>query len=164
MAQSDYLLVFDPQVKGESRDHQYKDAIEIDSWSFTGHNTSTHGTGGGGGAGKVVLGDLQLQKKAVDLASATLFERLCDGKHMKTATLHCRKKSGDQALEFLELKLTDVTISSISLGGHGSASGVSESVSLGFSKIEYKYTEQKDDGTKGAGVNVGWDLKQNKAA
>jgi type VI secretion system secreted protein Hcp len=164
MAVSDYLLEFQPKLKGESQDHQYKDAVEIDSWSWSGHNASTHMHGSGGGAGKVSLGDFQLSKSIVDTATVTLFLNLCTGKHFDKAILHCRKKTGDdgKALEYLTIEMNKVTVSSVSLGGHGSATGVSESVSLAFEEIKLKYTQQNADGTKGSSVGEGWNLAQNK--
>ena len=166
MAVSDYLLEFEPKLKGESEDHQYKDAIEIDSWNFNGHNASTHQFGTGGGAGKVSLGDLQLSKSIVDMATVTLFLNLCTGKHFSKATLHCRKKTGDdgKALEYLKIEMKDVTVSSVSLGGHGSATGVSESFALAFASIKLKYTQQNRDGTKGSSVEEGWDVSKHQKA
>jgi len=166
MAISDYLLEFEPKLKGESQDHQYKDAIEIDSWSFTGHNASTHMHGSGGGAGKVSLGDLQCSKSIVDTATVTLFLNLCTGKHFSKAILLCRKKTGHDgnALEYLTITMEDVTVSSISLGGHGSATGVSESFSIAFTQLKLKYTQQNKDGTKGSSSEEGWNVAQNKKA
>jgi type VI secretion system secreted protein Hcp len=169
MAVSDYLLELKgPQVKGESIDKQFKDAIEIDSWSFSAHNASTHQFGTGGGAGKVSLGDIQLSKSIVDAATVTLFSMLCKGTHVKEAVLHCRKKaggkSGDEQVEFLKMTMKNVTVSSLSLGGHGSATGVSESVSLAFEEIKFEYTQQKEDGTKGSVVQGGWNVAKHAEA
>jgi type VI secretion system secreted protein Hcp len=169
MAVSDYLLELKgPQVKGESQDSQYKESIEIDSWSWSAHNASTHQFGSGGGAGKCSLGDLQLSKSIVDSATVTLFQMLCKGTHVNEAILHCRKKAGgtkgDEQVEFLKITMKKCTVSSISLGGHGSATGVSESISLAFEEVKFEYTQQKEDGTKGAVVQGGWNVAQNKAA
>jgi type VI secretion system secreted protein Hcp len=169
MAVSDYLLVLEgPKVKGESIDKQFKDAIEIDSWSWSGHNASTHHHGVGGGAGKVSLGDLQMSKSIVDNATATLFSMLCKGTHVKEATLHCRKKAGgkegSEQVEFLKITMKNCTVASLSLGGHGSATGVSESMSLAYEEIKFEYTAQKEDGTKGATVSGGWNMAKNAEA
>jgi type VI secretion system secreted protein Hcp len=165
MAVSDYLLELNgPKVKGESQDDQYKEAIEVDSWSLSAHNASTHQHGSGGGAGKVSIGDLQLSKSIVDCATATLFDKLCCGDHIKEAILHCRKKTGNEgkAHEYLKIKMKMVTVSSLSLGGHGSASGVSESLTLAFEEIVIEHCEQKRDGTKGSVTTGGWNVAQNK--
>jgi len=169
MAVSDYLLELKgPQVKGESQDKQYKDSIEVDSWSWSGHNASTHRFGSGGGAGKCSLGDLQLSKSIVDSATVTLFGMLCKGTHVKEATLHCRKKGGgkegSEQVEFLKISMKNCTISSLSLGGHGSATGVSESVSIAYEEIKFEYTMQKEDGTKAGSTPFGWNVSKNAEA
>ena len=102
MAVSDYLLeIKGPDLKGESQDDQFKESIHLDSWSWTGTNSSMHHVGAGGGAGKVMHGDMQCQKY-LDKASIILFDKLNCGDHFKEAILHCRKKTGNdgKALEF----------------------------------------------------------------
>jgi type VI secretion system secreted protein Hcp len=166
MAVSDYLLeIKGPDLKGESQDDQFKESIHIDSWSWTGTNSSMHHVGAGGGAGKVMHGDMQCQKY-LDKASIILFDKLNCGDHFKEAILHCRKKTGNdgKALEFLKITMKHVTVSNVSLGGHGNATAISESLSLSYEEVKFEYTEQKPDGTKGAVVQAGWNLAQNKKA
>jgi type VI secretion system secreted protein Hcp len=166
MAVSDYLLeIKGPDLKGESQDDQFKESIHVDSWSWTGTNASMHHVGAGGGAGKVMHGDMQCQKY-LDKASIILFDKLNCGDHFKEAILHCRKKTGNdgKALEFLKITMKHVTVSNVSLGGHGNATAISESLSLSYEEVKFEYTEQKADGTKGAVVQAGWNLAQNKKA
>jgi type VI secretion system secreted protein Hcp len=166
MAVSDYLLeIKGPDLKGESQDAQFKEAIEIDSWSWSGHNVSTHQRGSGGGAGKVAHGDFQAQRH-FDKASVVLFDKLNCGDHFKEAILHCRKKTGDkgQALEYLRITMKKVTVSNVSLGGSEDGTSVSESLSLSYEEVKFEYTEQKPDGTKGGVTQAGWNLAQNKRA
>ena len=42
-------------IKGESADHKHKDEIHIESFSWGLSQTGAHGSGGGGGADKVLL-------------------------------------------------------------------------------------------------------------
>ena len=151
-----------PDLKGESQDDQFKESIHIDSWSWTGTNSSMHHVGAGGGAGKVMHGDMQCQKY-LDKASIILFDKLNCGDHFKEAILHCRKKTGNdgKALEFLKITMKHVTVSSISLGGHPDARVVSEHFSLAYEQIRIEYTAQNADGTKGAIVHAGWNLAKN---
>lgn len=167
MAGSDYLLEM-KGVTGEAQDAQYKQAIEIESWSFSGHNAATSPFGMGSGAGKVSLGDIQLTKQMVDTATPTLFKALCTGMVVPQAILHCRKKAGgmdgaDQ-VEYLKITMTNATVTSLSLGGHGTATGVSESLSLSYEQVKFEYTPQNANGTKGATVEASFDLKQYKTA
>jgi len=110
-------------------------------------------------------GDMQCQKY-LDKASIILFDKLNCGDHFKEAILHCRKKTGNdgKALEFLKITMKHVTVSNVSLGGHGNATSISESLSLSYEEVKFEYTEQKADGTKGAVVQAGWNLAQNKKA
>jgi type VI secretion system secreted protein Hcp len=167
MSTSDYLLVLNG-IKGEAQDAQYTQAIEIDSWSFSAHNASTAAFGTGSGAGKVSLGDIQLSKKIVDIATCSLFKALCTGKVVADGVLHCRKKAGGDdgaaQVEYLKISLFNCTITSVSLGGHGSATGVSESISMSYEKIQFEYYGQKPDGSKGDYSSVSFDQKQYKAA
>ena len=48
--------------------------------------------------------------------------------------------------------------------GNGNATSISESLSLSYEEVKFEYTEQKADGTKGAVVQAGWNLAQNKKA
>jgi type VI secretion system secreted protein Hcp len=166
MAVSDYHLEFKgPDLKGESQDEQFKDCIQIDSWSWTGTNASTHHVGSGGGFGKVMHGDLQCQKY-LDKASIILFDKLNCGDHFKEAILHCRKKQGAEGkgLEFLKITMKHVTVSNVSLGGHHDANAISESLSLSYEEVKFEYVEQKPDGSKGGVSQAGWNLAQNKRA
>ncbi|HLK81377.1 MAG TPA: type VI secretion system tube protein Hcp [Xanthobacteraceae bacterium] len=166
MAVSDYHLEFKgPKLEGESQDEEFKDCIQIDSWSWTGTNASTHNVGQGGGAGKVLHGDLQCQKW-LDKASIVLFDKLNCGDHFQEAILHCRKKQGNEgkALEFLKITMKHVTVSNVSLGGHSNATAISESISLSYEEVKFEYTMQKPDGSKGAVSQAGWHLGKNKRA
>ncbi|SPE33099.1 Protein hcp1 [Candidatus Sulfopaludibacter sp. SbA3] len=178
-------------IKGESADAKHKGEIDILSFSFGASQTGTHATGGGGGAGKVQIHDIQFTKK-VDASSPLLFLNCASGAHIKEATLVVRKAGGQQ-LEFLKIKLTDVLISSVkphgsgeqneewhsNLGlgaaaGHqaGPAAGAIkswgdevpfENLSLNFAKIEYSYQPQGADGkAQGGPILAGWDVKGNQ--
>jgi len=86
------------------------------------------------------------------------------GDHFKEAILHCRKKTGNEGkpLEFLKIHMKHVTVSNVSLGGHGNATAISESLSLSYEEVKFEYTEQKPDGTKGGTTLAGWNTAQNK--
>src|SRR5262249_58930529 len=104
------------------------------------------------------------------------------GQHIRCAFLPCRKAGGDQQ-EFFKVTLSDLLVSSYQHGsgrGHVDATAddgssevmlgtpaaempiLLERVSLNFSQIELEYKEQKQDGSLGAAVKTGWDLKANK--
>src|SRR3982751_5752977 len=154
MASVDYFLKIDG-VDGESTDDKHAKEIEIESFSFGGANSGSFSSGGGGGSGKVVLNDFSFVKK-VDKASAKLFTACATGEHLKNATLVCRKAGKDQQ-EFLTIVLSPILISSIHTAGSAGSDVIPmDQVSINYAKIEFKYKEQKADGSLGGEVVGGW--------
>jgi len=98
----------------------------------------------------------------VNKASPKLFLACATGEHIKKAVLTCRK-AGKEQQEFLTISLSDLLVSSYQTGGSGSSNIVpTDQVSINFTKIEFDYKEQKADGTLGAPVKAGYDVKANK--
>ncbi len=160
MAKVDYFLKIDG-VDGESTDDKHKGEIELESWSFGGTNSGSFSSGGGGGSGKVSMQDFHFVKKT-DKASAKLLVACCTGEHIKTATLVCRKAGGEQQ-EFLKIILSPILVSTFQSGGSSGTDIIPmEQIALNFGKIEYKYKEQKPDGSLGGEVIGGWDVTTNK--
>lgn len=155
---SDYLLKLEG-IKGESLDAKHKDEIEIESFSWGA--TQPAAVASGGGAGKVSFQDIQFTTR-VNVASPNLMVACASGQHIKEATLTVRKAGRDQ-LEYYIVKLSDTLVSSYQSGGsEGSNALPVDQFSLNFAKIEFEYKSQKPDGTLGATVKGGWDLKANK--
>src|ERR1700712_977085 len=143
MAKVDYFLKI-TGVDGESTDDKHKGEIELTSYSLGGTNAGSFQSGGGGGSGKVALHDFSFVKK-VDKASAKLFAAMCSGHHYGTATLVCRR-AGKEQQEYLTVALSQVFVSSFTnMGSDGTETIPSDSVTLNFVKIEFKYKEQKED-------------------
>ena len=160
MAKVDYFLKIDG-VDGESTDDKHTGEIELESWSFGGTNSGSFSSGGGGGSGKVSMQDFNFVKKT-DKASAKLLVACCTGEHIKTATLVCRKAGGEQQ-EFLKITLSPILVSTFQSGGSAGTDVIPmEQIALNFGKIEYKYKEQKPDGSLGGEVIGGWDVTTNK--
>lgn len=160
MAHVDYFLKIEG-VDGESTDASHKTEIEIESWSFGGSNAGSFSSGGGGGSGKVAMQDFHFVKKA-DKASAKLLTACCTGEHLKKATLTCRK-AGKEQQEFLQIILSPVLVSSFQTGGSAGSDIIPmDQVSLNFGKVEFKYKEQKADGSLGGEIVGGWDVTTNK--
>lgn len=150
-------------IKGESTDSGHKGEIDVLAWSWgMSQSGSMHG-GGGGGTGKVNVQDLSFTKY-VDKASPNLMLSCCNGKHFPEAVLAIRK-AGENPLEYMIVKLSEVLISSVSTGASGGDDRLTENVTVNFAKVKVSYQPQKADGTKEGGpVEMGWDIKANKAA
>jgi len=160
MAAVDYFLKIEG-IPGESKDKTYKDTIHLESWSFGQSQGGTFGTGGGGGAGKVVMGDFHFAQK-VCKASPLLFKACAKGDHIASAQLICRKAGGEQ-IDFLNFTFTDLLVSSYQVGGHGGSDVIpTEQVALNFTKIEIAYKEQDQKGKALGAVKAWYDLKQQQ--
>jgi len=160
MAAVDYFLKIDG-IPGESKDKTHKDTIHLDSWSFGATQGGTFSSGGGGGAGKVVMQDFHFVSK-VNKASPKLFKACAVGDHIGSAQLICRKAGGEQ-IEFLHYTFTDVLVSSYQVGGHSGADVIpNEQISLNFTKLECAYKEQDAKGKALGAVKTWYDLKKQE--
>jgi type VI secretion system secreted protein Hcp len=158
MASVDMFLKLEG-IKGESHDHKHKDEIHIESFNFGLNQPATGATGGGHGGGKVNVHDISITK-FVDKSSAELVLSCANGKHIKEGLITVRK-AGEHPLEYLKIKLVDVMVSGLLVGGHGSAH-LTESLTLNFAKVFFTYQEQGKDGkASGSPMEMGWDVKAN---
>ena len=154
----DMFLKLD-DIKGESKDSKYKEAIDVLAWSWGASNSGTAHSGGGGGAGKVNVQDLSVTKW-VDRSSTDLLLAVCNGKHFKEATLVVRK-AGEKPLEYLTITLEQVMVTSVSTGGSGGEDRLTENVTLNFAKVKVAYLEQSEKGAAAKPQEVGWDVAAN---
>jgi len=146
-------------IKGESKDHKHEGTIHIESFSWGLNQTGAHGTGGGGGAGKVSVHDISITK-FVEKSSPPLLQACASGKHIPNGLITVRK-AGEKPLEYLKIKLMDILISSVQFAGHGSDL-LTENVTLNFAKFHVEYQEQKADGSGTPAGEMGWDVKANQ--
>jgi type VI secretion system secreted protein Hcp len=145
-------------IEGESKDSRHKGEIDLESWSWGESNSGSMGQGGGGGSGKVRMQDFHFVM-LMNKASPKLAQAVATGQHIPKAVLTCRKAGGTQQ-PFLTVTMTDLLVSSYQTGGSAHGELVpTDQISLNFAKIEYSYGEQKKDGTLGARIKTGYDLK-----
>jgi type VI secretion system Hcp family effector len=149
-------------IKGESTDSNHKDEIELLSWShgLTQPRSAVASTAGGGTAGRCNHSDMSVMKE-MDSASPILSQYCCTGKHIDSITMTLRRADGDKSVPYMVIKLSDVVISSVSVGGQTDAIP-SETVTFNYAKIEWEYTKQNRKGGAGGGkTNGSWDLSKN---
>lgn len=147
------------KLKGESMDKTYKDSIDVLAWSWGASNSSSAHVGGGAGEGKVNVGDLSITKY-VDKASAAIWKMCCTGDHIDEMQIIVRK-AGGSPLEYIIMTFSEVYVTSVSTGGSGGESKLTENIVFSFAKFQFKYTEQDEKGAKGKDFPMGWDVKQN---
>lgn len=153
----DYFLKIDG-IAGESRNEKHAGEIDVLSFSWGASNTGAASSGGGAGAGKVQFQDIHFTTK-LNKASPKLMLACATGEHIKEVVL-VGELSGKKGQKFLEIKMTDVLISSYQSGG-SSGQVPTDSFSLNFAKIEFSYYPVNPDGSLGAPVKAGWDIKEN---
>lgn len=155
----DYFLKLDG-IDGESTEKGHENEIDVESWSWgeSQPGVSQPARGGGGGAGKVSMQDFHFNMN-YNKASPKLFLAAATGEHIKKATLVARKSGGDRQ-EYYKLTLENILVTS--LQDNGDATGITESFSLNFEKIQMEYRPQRADGSLDAAVKAGYDLKANK--
>jgi type VI secretion system secreted protein Hcp len=145
-------------IKGDSKDSEHKEWIDVLSWSWGLSQSGTFAYGGGGGAGKVNVSDLSIMKR-VDMSSTDLMLKCATGKHYPDATLEMRK-AGDKPLVFMIIKMTDVLISSVQTSA--SSEEPMESLSLNFAKVNVKYVGQEASGAAGKSPEFTYSILENK--
>ncbi len=146
-------------VTGESKDDAHADEIDVLAWSWGMNNTGTAHLGGGAGAGKVNVQDLNFTKY-VDKSSTDLMLFCCNGKHIPECLLTVRK-AGEDPLEYLTVKMTDCLVTSVQSGATTGQERLTENITLNFAKVEVAYTPQKADGSGDAPTQMGWDVARH---
>ena len=118
-------------IKGESLDAKHKGEIEVLSFSWG--MSQVGSSGAGGGSGKVSVHDISITK-VTDSSTPQLMKSCATGQHIPTGLITVRK-AGEKPLEYLKIKLTDILISSVQMGGARSGTP-SESFTLNFAKMD----------------------------
>jgi type VI secretion system secreted protein Hcp len=149
-------------IEGEAQDDKHKNEIEVQSFSWGVSNGGTFATASGGGSKHANFQDVHFTKYT-DKASPKLFLASATGEHIKSGLITFRKAGTKEGqVEYMKIKLSDLLVSSYQLSDHAGADLPQEQVSINFSKIEFEYKEQKQDGSLGGAVTAGYDLKTAK--
>ena len=161
---ADYYLQLDG-IKGESADSQHQGWIECASvnWSITQPKSATASTAGGHTAERAELSEISITKLA-DPASPMLAQVCACGKTIPKAKLEMQRADGNgQPIKYFEVELENVLIAHIAPAFNG-ADIAKEHIGLKFSKVRWKYTQQKIGGGANGNTAGGWDLATNRIA
>lgn len=146
-------------------DDKHKDWLEVSGvhWGIHQPRSATSSTGGGHTAERAELSDIMFRKVA-DLSSPILMQTCAMGKTIPKAKFEFMRADGNGTpIKYFEIELENVLISQITPsieGGHI----LGEGVGLKYSRIKWKYTQQKVGGGTGGNTAGGWDLSANKVA
>ncbi|PPD04135.1 MAG: type VI secretion system tube protein Hcp [Methylobacter sp.] len=150
-------------IKGESNDTTHKDWIECVAveWEVLQPKSATASTGGGHTAERCEHKDIVV-KKLADLSSPLLLQNSSSGKTFSKAKLDfMRADAQGERIKYFEIELDNVLIGgvapSVEEGGI-----LQEQVRLKYSKVKWKYIQQKVSGGSGGNTSGGWDLSANK--
>jgi type VI secretion system secreted protein Hcp len=154
------LLNFDTQIKGDSSVENHTDWITCDSVQFgVGRAISTSGGGRDREVSNPSFSEVTFTK-STDIASGDLYYQAVQGKSLGKAPVHFVQTGGtDTSPVYLTVERTDASVSSYSASSGGERP--SESFSLNFTKIMYKYDAFTGD-TIVTGTEKKWDVMANK--
>jgi len=150
-------------IKGESNDDRHKDWIECKSVSFGVEQpkSATASTGGGHTAERCEHRDIVLSKLA-DLSTPILLQTCSAGRTIPKAKFEfMRADAQGERVKYFEIEIENVLIGAVSPAVE-EGDILSEDVALKFSKIKWKYTQQKISGGAGGNTSGGWDLASNR--
>lgn len=152
-------------IKGESADSTHKDWIECKSvqWEVLQPKSATASSAGGHTAERTEHKDIVIGKLA-DLATPLLLQTCSSGKTMPKAKLEFLRADGQgERVKYFEIELENVLISGVAEQVQA-GDILTETLSLKYSKVKWKYTQQKIGGGSGGNTSGGWDLATNKTA
>lgn len=150
-------------IKGESNDDRHKDWIECKSVSFGVEQpkSATASTGGGHTAERCEHRDIVISKLA-DLASPILLQTCSAGRTIPKAKFEfMRADAQGERVKYYEIEIENVLIGAVSPSVE-EGDILIEDVAFKFSKIKWKYTQQKITGGAGGNTSGGWDLSANR--
>ena len=161
---ADFYLQIDG-IKGESADSAHQGWIELSAalWGVTQPRSATASTGGGHTAERCEHQALTITKLS-DLASPILMQHCSMGKTIPKAKLEFMRADGKaERVKYYEVELENVMIAAISQSIH-EGSILVDTIGLRYSKIKWRYTQQKIGGGSGGSTVGGWDLATNRVA
>lgn len=152
-------------IKGESADSTHQGWIELTSasWGVSQPRSATASTAGGHTAERCEHRTLSLTKLA-DLASPILMQTCSMGKTIPKAKLEFMRADSDgKPIKYYEVELENVMVASMDQAAHEGAI-LYDAIGLKFSKVRWKYTQQKVGGGISGNTAGGWNLATNRCA
>lgn len=146
-------------INGESADSNNANAIQVLSWShsFNQPTSPTRSSAGSGTVEQANHADFSFTKYT-DSATDDLLKACWSGKQITTGTFSVYRSDGSSAIKYLEVVMTGVIVSNVSIGG-GTGDVSTETVTLSYNSVQYTYVLQKAaDGTGGGQEVVKHDL------
>lgn len=150
-------------IKGESADSQHAGWIECSmvDWMVSQPKSATSSSAGGHTAERCEHSALALRKLS-DLATPILLQYCSMGKTIPAGRLEFFRADGlGERVKYFEVEMTHVLVGEVAPEVHQGAT-MSEHVSLNFSKVKWRYTQQKVGGGVKGLIAGGWNLATNR--
>jgi type VI secretion system secreted protein Hcp len=150
-------------IKGESADDRHKDWIECKSvnWGVEQPKSATASTGGGHTAERCEHRDIVISKLP-DLSSPILLQTCSAGKTIPKAKFEfMRADAQGERVKYFEIEIDNVLIGQVTPSVE-EGDILAEQVGFKFSKVRWKYTQQRISGGAGGITSGGWDLSSNR--
>lgn len=152
-------------IKGESTDKDHKDWIECQAVSFEvlQPKSATASSAGGHTAERCEHKDIVISKLC-DLATPLLLEQCSMGKTIPKATFNFMRADSDgKRVKYFSIELENLLISGVA--PHVMEGSImTESLSITYAKVKWKYIQQKISGGTGGNTAGGWDKSKNAKA
>lgn len=150
-------------ITGESADAAHQGWIEVSSahWGVRQPKSATASTAGGHTAERCEHSSLTITKLA-DVSSPMLMQACSAGKTIPKAKLEFMRADGQgMPLKYYEVELENVLVGSMDQTVHEGGI-LHDSIGLKFSKVRWKYTQQKIVGGAGGNTAGSWNLATNR--
>ena len=157
-----YVKFGNPAIKGESQDKDHADWIEVSSWSHSiiQPRSATASTAGGHTSERAEHGEMVFVKD-LDVVSPLMYQHSSGGTTFDEVTIDFLRADGEgNRVKYLEVKLKYCIIASIS-PSVVSEGLPTESFSLKYAAVQWKYTQQKVGGNQGGVSQGAWSLTKN---
>ena len=157
-----YMNYNDGALKGDVTEGGHKQWIEVNSFQWGVGRGISSPTGGSADreSSAPSISEIVVTKPQ-DISSVGLLTEAYQGDGVKVQLDFCRTNK-DQMQVYLTIELENVMISGYSVSSGGDRP--QESISLNFTKITYKGTQMKPDGSGAGPANISYDLATAVAA
>lgn len=136
-------------IVGETTDPAHSGELAVLAYTW---GVSNSVAAGGGGAGRALAQDLSFTTY-YSKASPVLFLACAMGKLFDSAVLSVRT-TGAGAFDQIEIRLENVPVSSVSMGGSGGEDKLTENYTLSFGRIIFNYVQAASTPP----ARTGWDF------
>jgi len=155
---SNIFMKLGNDIKGESKDEEHKDWIEIESFTWSASSPAsfrTHGLG----QGTAQLSEVSCSI-AFDKSVPKMFEALGKGTHIPTVEVDVIK-GGDLKKPYLKLSMTEVYVTSLTTAGAAQGEW-NASFTLAYKTYKLEYSTQDDKGNLTKAGQAEFNMETNK--